>query len=185
MWYVIWVYTGKEEKTKSFIERFVDPDLYSRCSIPYMTKLERKAGITQKVQKLMIPSYVFVETDRIDDFADALNRVPGFTVVLHIGDYYQPLDKHDESILRALIADSDVVDISTAYISGDRVSVVYGPLKGLEGQIKHIDRHHRTATLEMNMFDRTTLVKVGLEVVEKTKTNEPAQSSAPGGSKQQ
>ena len=93
----------------------------------------------------MIPSYVFVETDRIDDFADALNRVPGFTVVLHIGDYYQPLDQHDESILTALIADSDVVDISTAYISGDRVSVVYGPLKGLEGQIKHIDRHHRTA----------------------------------------
>ena len=34
-------------------------------------------------------------------------------------------------------------------------------------EIKHIDRHHRTATLEMTMFDRTTMVKVGLEVVER------------------
>ena len=167
MWYVIWTYTGKEEKTKSFIERFVDKDLYSRCSIPYMTKLEKKAGITCKVKKLMIPSYVFVQTDRIDDFADALNRVPGFTVVLHTGDYYQPLAKPEEYVLSTLTGDSDVVDMSTGYLSGDRVSIVCGPLKGLEGQIKHIDRHHRTATLEMTMFDRTTMVKVGLEVVEK------------------
>ena len=171
MWYVIWTYTGQEEKTKGYVERFVDPDLFSRCAVPYMAKIEKHGGKRVRVEKLMMPSYVFVETDRIDDFADALHRIPGFTVVLHTGDCFHPLSEHEQYVLSRLLGPTDVVDISTGYLSGDRVSVLSGPLAGLEGQIKRVDRHRRTATLEMTMFDRTTEVRVGLEIVEKV---EPA-----------
>ncbi|MBQ9891098.1 MAG: antiterminator LoaP [Firmicutes bacterium] len=167
MWYVIWTYTGQEEKTRGYIERFVDPSLYSRCAIPYMAKIEKHGGIRVKVEKLLFPSYVFVLTDHIDEFADALHRIPGFTVVLHTGDFFQPLAPHEEYILSRLIGSTDVVDISTGFLTGDTVSITYGPLKGLEGQIKKIDRHRRIAILQMTMFDRTTDVKVGLEIVEK------------------
>ena len=167
MWYVIWTYTGQEEKTKSYIEKFVDPELFSHCAVPYMSKIEKRAGKRVIVQKLMMPSYVFVDTERIEDFADALHRIPGFTVVLHTGDYFHPLSDHEQYVLSRLIGDSDVVDISTGFFLGDRVSVISGPLVGLEGHIKRIDRHHRTAIIEFTMFDRTTEVKVGLEIVEK------------------
>ena len=167
MWDVIWTYTGQEEKTRGYIERFVDPDLYSRCAVPYMSKIEKRAGKRVVVQKLMMPSYVFVETARIDDFADALHRIPGFTVVLHTGDYFHPLSEHEQYVLGHLIGDSDVVDISTGFCLGDKVSVISGPLVGLEGYIKRIDRHHRSAIIEFTMFDRTTDIKVGLEIVEK------------------
>ena len=172
MWYVIWTYTGQEEKTKGYIEKFVDPQLFSRCAVPYMSKVEKRFGQRVVVQKLMMPSYVFVETDHIEAFADALHRIPGFTVVLHTGDYFHPLSDHEQYVLSRLIGDSDVVDLSTGYLSGDRVSVISGPLVGLEGHIKHIDRHHRTAMIEMTMFDRTTDVKVGLEIVEKKEPEE-------------
>ena len=178
MWYVIWTYTGQEEKTKGYIERFVDPDLFSRCAVPYMTRIEKHGGIRVKVERLMMPSYVFVETDRIDDFADALHRVPGFTVVLHTGDFFQPLSPHEEYVLSRLLGPTDVVDISTGFVSGDKVSITYGPLVGLEGHIKHIDRHRRTAIIEMTMFDRTTDVKVGLEIEEKKENKEPEKGSS-------
>ena len=169
MWYVIWTYTGREEKTKGYIEQFVDPDLYSRCAIPYMVKIEKRQGVRTRVEKLMFPSYVFVQTDRIDDFADALHRIPGLTVVLHTGDFFQPLSAHEEYVLSRLLGPTDVVDISTGFIAGDKVSITSGPLVGLEGHIKRIDRHRRTAIIEMTMFNKTTDVKVGLEIVEKKK----------------
>ena len=167
MWYVIWTYTGQEEKTKSYIEKFMEPQLYTRCAVPYITKLEKHSGKWVKVEKLLIPSYVFVETERVEDFADSLHRIPGFTVVLHTGDHFSPLSEHEQYVLRRLIGDSDVVDLSSGFLTGDKVSIVSGPLVGLEGQIKRIDRHHRTAILEMTMFNKTTDVKVGLEIVEK------------------
>ena len=166
-WYVIWVTTGKEEWSRSLIERFAPKELYSRCAIPYMTKFEKKDGVRRKVQKLMIPSYIFVRTDRIDEFAASLHKIPGFTLVLSTDGWYQPLDPHEEYLLTTLIGTGETVDISTGFIEGQKVTITLGPLKGLEGQIKKIDRHHRAAFLEMNMFGKTTQVKVGLEIVEK------------------
>ena len=42
-----------------------------------------------------------------------------------------------------------------------------GPLVGMEGMIKRIDRHKRMAVLEVELFNRISEVKVGLEIVEK------------------
>ena len=49
----------------------------------------------------------------------------------------------------------------------DKVIITEGPLKGMEGMIKKIDRHRRTAAIEIEMFDRKVLMNVGLEIVEK------------------
>ena len=37
----------------------------------------------------------------------------------------------------------------------DRVQIVSGPLTGMEGSIRRIDRHKRIAHLEIEMFGRT------------------------------
>ena len=58
-------------------------------------------------------------------------------------------------------------DSSVGYFEGDNIVVTYGPLVGMEGSIKRIDRHKRLALVEMDMFDRVTEVKVGLEIIEK------------------
>lgn len=53
-------------------------------------------------------------------------------------------------------------------IEGDEVKVVKGPLRGQEAKIVKVDRHKRLAWLEMHMFGRTKVVKVGLEIVSKS-----------------
>ena len=43
--------------------------------------------------------------------------------------------------------------------------IVDGPLKGLETVVRKINRHKKTALVEMHMFGRRQDVAVGLEIV--------------------
>lgn len=45
-------------------------------------------------------------------------------------------------------------------------------MQGLEGLIRKIDRHKRTATIEVEMFMRRMEVSIGLEIVEKRQGGE-------------
>ena len=47
------------------------------------------------------------------------------------------------------------------------VRILSGPLMGMEGNIRRIDRHKRIAYLEIEMFGRTVEMKVGLEIIRK------------------
>ncbi len=167
MWYVIWTTTGQEEKTRLLIEQLIDKELYNRISIPWKYKIQKKDGQQHKVKYKLMPSYIFFETDRIDDFAAELKRVPGFNMVLQDDETYHPLHEREVKLLSKLIGDEDIVEVSKGVIEGDQVFVTEGPLVGMEGMIKKINRHKRYAIIEMEMFDRITEIKIGLEIVEK------------------
>lgn len=61
-----------------------------------------------------------------------------------------------------------VIEMSSGVIEHDRVIVNTGPLQGLEGSIRKIDRHKRLACLEIQMLGRVKTIVVGLEIVSKT-----------------
>ncbi|MBQ6505587.1 MAG: antiterminator LoaP [Flexilinea sp.] len=168
MYYVLWTTTGKEEKTRQMIGEFVDPALYTRCAIPYKLKRHYFGGSSRLVKMLLFPSYVFVETDRIGEFVQSISWFPGFNVVLHTDDFYCPIYRHEEYILTKLINDHDIIDISEGFMEGDQVRVTSGPLVGQEGNIKRVNRRKRIAVLEMHLFNRTTEVALGLELVSKS-----------------
>ena len=167
MWYVLWTNTGQEEKTRQWIYQYVDSSLYTRCAIPYRLKKHYYKGQSRIVKLLLFPSYVFVETDQIEEFVNNIKWFPGFNVVLHMGDIYCPVYEHEEIILTRLIAENDVIDISTGYMEGDKVHILSGPLNGMEGQIKKVKPRQGVAILEMCFFNRTAEVSLGLELIEK------------------
>lgn len=55
----------------------------------------------------------------------------------------------------------------TSLLGRDKVTITDGPLAGKEAMICKINRHKRTATLNVEMFGDKVGVTVGLEVVEK------------------
>ena len=61
-----------------------------------------------------------------------------------------------------------IVGMSEGVIEGSQIIISSGPLQGLEGYIKKIDRHKRKAWVELPMFGRLQKVEVGLEIVRKT-----------------
>ncbi len=165
MWYVIWATTGKEELTRNAIERNIDSSLYYRLSIPHMVKYERKGGIDIRVVKRILPSYIFVETDNIEEFAHRLKYMPGFSLVLK-NEGYWPLYEDEEKLLIDLIKDGDIIDISRGFIENGRVRITAGPLTGYEGVICKVNKRKRMATIEIEMFNRKNRIDLGLEILE-------------------
>lgn len=97
----------------------------------------------------------------------ALRGATEHAKVLRSGEEFFPLYEQEERFLRRMTGDTTNVAMSVGVMEGDRIIVKEGPLVGMEGKIKKIDRHKRMAILEVELFNRVSEMKVGLEIVEK------------------
>lgn len=94
-------------------------------------------------------------------------KVIGLTKLIGIGDQIVPLVQEEVELLMRIGTDKQLVEMSSGIIENDRVRILSGPLMGMEGNIRRIDRHKRIAYLEIEMFGRTVEMKVGLEIIRK------------------
>ena len=84
MWYVMQVYTGMEtdicEKCR---ERILEEgeDIF----VPFAERMTKVRGERTLVMSRLFPGYLFVETDRIEDFHMRLKEIPAMTRVLKSG----------------------------------------------------------------------------------------------------
>lgn len=75
--------------------------------------------------------------------------------------------QEEVELLMRIGTDKQLVEMSSGIIENDRVRILSGPLMGMEGNIRRIDRHKRIVYLEIEMFGRTVEMKVGLEIIRK------------------
>lgn len=167
MWYVIWVESGKEHKVRGMIESQVPSGTYDRIVIPEKRIQKKFKGEWQEVQSVLFPGYLFVVAEDITEFAAALVAVPEFTKMLKADNEIVPIYPEEEAVLTRLVDQDEIVKMSEGMIENDRVIIFDGPLKGMEGTIKRINRHKRIAVLQIELFERVIQVMVGLEIVEK------------------
>ncbi|MCD8120111.1 MAG: KOW motif-containing protein [Lachnospiraceae bacterium] len=62
--------------------------------------------------------------------------------------------------------------MSVGVMENDRVKIISGPMKGMEGCIRKVNRHKRLAKIEVNMFGGLMEATVGVEVVRKVQEEE-------------
>lgn len=167
MWYVIWTITGREEKLRQEITGRLPEQLFSKCRIPCRMESRKKDGKRIEVKKVLFPGYLFIETDDIEAVYMELRKLSCFSRLLKTGECYTPVSPDEERLIRRLTGDTEVVELSYGIMGDSRVVIQNGPLKGMEGYIKKIDRHKRKAYLQIEMFSRTVETCVGLEIVDK------------------
>ena len=115
----------------------------------------------------LFKSYVFVETEDIDDFWMRLRSMNVMTKVLTTGDTMTPVYPEEERFLRNLGGDDHVVRFSEGYMAGEKLVITEGSMKGYEGRVKWIDRHRRYAVISVELLGQMADVKLGLEVLKK------------------
>ena len=173
MWYVMQVRTGTEENIRCQCQRLISSDTLERCFIPYYQQKKRFQGEWHIQERILFPGYVFLITQNLEKLVESLKKVIGMTKLIGTGDEIVPLSEAEISLITKLGGKSSssesIVKISQGIIEGDQVHIFSGPLKGLEGAIRKIDRHKRIAYLSVDMFNRTVDMKVGLEIVAKNK----------------
>lgn len=167
--YVLQVPGGRERATCDLLQKMLGDELVGECFVPLFESMRRVRGEWHREQRRLFPGYVFLTTPDIVRVVQRLRELPFFTRVIGGHDErYVPLSAEEVAWLQALTnVETHTVEFSQGVIEGDEVKVVKGPLRGQEAKIRKIDRHKRLAFLEMHMFGRTKVVKVGLEIVSK------------------
>ncbi|WBY44309.1 antiterminator LoaP [Bacillus velezensis] len=173
-WYALFVESGKEEIVQKFLRlQFDEQALYS--IIPKKKVTERKAGIKYEALKKMFPGYVLFKTKMTERTFHKTKELPISCRIVNNGAYYSKERKTyfttitDEEILPIirLIGEGDTVDYSKVYIENSKVTVASGPLKGMEGIIKKIDKRKRRAKICLSFMGLDKMVNVGIEVLSK------------------
>lgn len=167
--YVLQVPGGRERATCDLLQKTLGDELVGECFVPLFESMRRVRGEWHREQRRLFPGYVFLTTPDIVRVVQRLRELPFFARVIGGHDErYVPLSAEEGAWLQALTnVETHTVEFSQGVIEGDEVKVVKGPLRGQEAKIRKIDRHKRLAFLEMHMFGRTKVVKVGLEIVSK------------------
>lgn len=168
MWYVVQVRTGTEESIRQQCEKNIDKEVMERCFIPCYEERRHIRGEWITLKKVLFPGYVFVVTDKLDKLYQNLKSIIGLTKLLGTGREIVPLTEEEERFLKKFGGGEQVVVMSEGIIEQSQVKVTSGPLMGMEGYIRKIDRHKRKAWLEMELFGRKQMVQVGLEIVAKS-----------------
>ena len=168
MWYAVWVQTGREDRMLELCKTlFQDSDICDEYFLPKYERAKKVRGQWTTVQALLFPGYLFLVSNQPEELQIQLKALPEFTKVLGDDDGAIPLYDEEVEFLEKCMNKEKVVEMSTGYISGDRLVILDGPMKDYQGKVKKIDRHKRVATLEVEFFGGGTEVKVGLEVVRK------------------
>lgn len=167
MWYVVQVRTGTEKSIKIQCERIVPDSILEGCFIPYYEERRHRQGSWTTIRRILFPGYVFVITEDVEELQQQLKHVLGLTKFLGSGKVIVPLSDDEVDFMERLGGAEHLVRLSEGIIEGGQVRIYEGPLQGMEGYVKKIDRHKRKAWLEIKMFGRMQVVQVGLEIVEK------------------
>ena len=163
--YVLATITGREEKTKKLIEEIT---CNARLFIPQKITVRKYEGAWHEEIQKLFPGYIFVETDDIAAFVDTLPKSFFNTFMKVIGKNDQLyLSVKDEELawLRKLCGDDFTATLSKGIKENGKIRFTSGPLVGMEGLVRKVDRHRRIVTLEIEMFGRVQHINLGAEIL--------------------
>lgn len=172
MYYVLQVASGTEEKVEEQIRTMVDKKMYGGCFHPMRYMRKKFRGEWTEVYEKLLPGYVFITSDRIKKLYLELKRVPMVTKLLgKDGECFTTLSDQETDWLEQVMELTDgrmEVPVSQISVSENNVvTILSGPLRNVEGQIKKINLHRRIAEIEVDFMKRKTVVHLGIEMVEK------------------
>jgi len=150
-WYAIHVRTGREDAVCEEIRKQVALLGYNaeyELLVPKRKLQERRQGEFVEVIRTMFPGYVLAQSEDIREFANVVTRGKGIFRFLQNEGEFQEIRLEEISAIVYMTDEAGVIGPSEALLEGDLITVVSGPLKGCEGLIKKIDKHHRRAKVE-------------------------------------
>ena len=173
-YYVIQVKTGGEEIFLRSAKEAIS-NTETRIFWPRRKLNIRKKGRNREVVSAIFPGYVFIETESLsNDTFWALRRSIGFYKFLRSNNDLQALAGQDKELLMHFLRAGEVIERSKVYFDeNNRIRIVEGALKGLEGSIVKVDRRKRRAKVSLSLYEDSFLIDFGFELMERIESNGP------------
>lgn len=155
--------TGKEEMFARNIETAC-PGM--RATPVRQIKRKTVGGCTSLVVRIAFPGYVFLEADSAGELISQLPR-ENLKALLVTPNSGWKLSGDDERYAKWIFSLGGLISLSKAYMEGERVRIISGPLKDLEGHIVRIDKRNRNGQIMLTFNNRTITAWLGYEMIEK------------------
>lgn len=165
MWCVLHVKDGSEERAEAFLKELLAEKFRARCF--HLTRSRRKkyGGKWQTVQEKLFPGYVFIDTDRPEAVYRELERVPGQRLLFSCREYVHALTPREEAFLERITDRDGGIGLSGVSVTQGKIRCLWGPLGNVDGLVKGVDLHGRTAQVEAELFGEKHLLYLGIEIV--------------------
>jgi transcription termination/antitermination protein NusG len=180
-YYTIHVLTNSED---DFARRLLPVLGKDRLIVAKKLMPIRRKGVTRKELQPLFPGYLFVNSEDILAEADIywkIRRTEGFIRFLRESSAPTPLSERDLGLIRHFISFGEFADTSkVTFDENDRIVVLEGPLKGLEGHIIKVDRRKGRAKVLLDIYESPYPIDLGFEVVERLKSGGGEVHEEPG-----
>ena len=169
IFYAIQVRTRSEEKfIKLFTARF--PDVPFRIHFPKRRLFIRRGGKLKPSSLAIFPGYIFIEAAGSEEVFSRqwdFRRTEWFYRFLKSNREITPLANKDlETVAHFIHKAGPVAGISRVYFNeNDRITVLEGPLMGLEGKIVKVDKRKCRAKIKLDLYEDSFTLDLAFEVI--------------------
>lgn len=168
MWYAIQTITGNEEKAIAEIEKVIERRVCERCFLLKREAVWRIQGSCRVHIENLFPGYIFVRTQRPEEFYRQLKTVPQYTKILgKEDDGFYAVSKEEEIFLKKLLnKDSEnTVRLSAAKVDGDgNIVECEGPLRHYLGYVVKKRIRLRYVVIRVHLFGREREIMLGIRL---------------------
>ncbi len=175
-WYVVHVMTGAEQDVQKKLS-----NLGVTALVPIGTLQERKDRRWVDTQRVLLPGYVFVETELAPRTYYTIRGVPGVMRFLGLSPGVPssvPLQEMEPWLI--LGNNGQPLDIANGIRDlGGFTVITSGPLAKLSHQLTEVDARQRRAKLKLYIQDKTYEVTIGIKVTNKSSASDPADEQSP------
>lgn len=164
-WYVIYTYSGYENKVKATLEKIVAnrglQEKISEIIIPMEEEIEIKDGKQKTSIKKVFPGYVLIKMVMSDETWYVVNNIKGVFNFVGVGDKPLPLT---ESEMQSLGIDN-VVNLD--FEVGDSVRIITEPFYNYLAVIEEISKEKNRVKVKVDMFGRETIMDLEFNQIQK------------------
>ena len=164
-WYVVQAAAGAEQDVRMRLNRLAYPAM-----LPMKVMRERRTGACRDVTRVMLPGYVFVESEMAAADWHRIRNLPGVLRILG-GEHPAPLSEEEAARIAWLDNGGEAWAISTAKATPKGVIITGGPLALFEKEIESIDRRQSRARIHASVLGETKRIDLALVFEESATDN--------------
>ena len=167
--FVIQVRTGKEQQYIQQADKLLQAP-GERLYWPRRALRIRRHGKWCDSVAAIFPGYLFLQIECIaQPMYGALKRISGFMRYLKDNQHIEALNERDREILLHFLSYGEIVERSKVYFDRDnRIRVISGPLRGMEGRVVKVDRRKGRARIRLELYEDSFMIDFGFDALEKT-----------------
>jgi transcriptional antiterminator NusG len=175
-WYVVHSYAGYENRVKANLESRTQSlnmeDYIFQIEVPVHQVIEIKGGKRQQVSEKVLPGYILVRMDLIDESWAVVRNTPGVTGFVGLSSRPSPLSLGEVASLLApepeeAAAKAEVTRAAVEFAVGESVTVMDGPFATLPATVNEINPDTQKLKVLVSIFGRETPVELSFDQVSK------------------